>query len=298
MKFRAIFDFLNKINIQYDFKGDQNLFVKGYSSLKNYKKDTFTWSKNELAYQYDFSNVLLVIAQEGLNISAQNVIYTNESKRAFFSLIDYFAEQENISNEKEREMIGKGTVIGPFVKIGTNVKIGSNCVLDGKISIGDNSIIWNNVVIINNVAIGSDCEVQSGCVIGHDGFAWVENEKHQNEMIKHYGGIEIGNRVFIGPNCVIDRGEIDNTVIGNGSKIDANCFIAHNVRIGENAILITGTKLYGSSEIGDNAYLASAIVRNQCKIGSHTMVGMGAVVTKSIEANKIVAGVPAKEINK
>lgn len=93
---------------------------------------------------------------------------------------------------------------------------------------------------------------------------------------------------------MIDRGEIDNTLIRTGAKIDANCFLAHNVVVGRNVILITGCKLYGSSDIGDNAYIASATVRNQCKVGAGAFVGIGSVVIKDVPEHMIVTGVPAK----
>lgn len=293
MKISEILEFLKIKEIPFQFYGDKTIEVVGFSSLKNYKKDTVTWAKNDLAYQYDFTEKLLVVAQEGLEIPAKNVILSGRSKFAFFSLIEYMAG-ESESNREFFKSIGRGTIIGEEVKLGENVVIGHNCVIDGRIVIGSNTRIWHNVTIINNVAIGADCEIQSGCVIGHDGFAWNETMTHKKTMIRHFGGVEIGESVYIGPNCVIDRGEIDNTLIKNAAKIDADCFIAHNVVVGENAVLITGCRLYGSSELGDNAYLASAIVRNQCKIGENSLIGMGAIVTKDIPADVVAVGVPAK----
>lgn len=297
MKIEEILRFLDERQIEYSFQGDENVEVEGYSSLKNYKKNTFTWAKNEKAYEFGFQGKLLVIAQEGLTVDAENVIYTRESKLAFFSLIEYVATQASGDSESG-ESVGTGTVIGPDVKLGKNVRIGANCVLQGKITVGDNTRIWNNVTILNHVSIGEDCEIQSGCVIGHDGFAWNENEAHEKTMIKHFGGIEIEDKVYIGPNCVIDRGEIDNTLIRTGAKIDANCFLAHNVVVGRNVILITGSKLYGSSDIGDNAYIASATVRNQCKVGAGAFVGIGSVVIKDVPEHVVVTGVPARIMKK
>lgn len=292
MLIRDILDFLRGREIPFEFRGDKNIEVVGFSTLKNYKSNTVTWAKNELAYEFDFAEKLLVIAQEGLNIEAKNVIISKQSKLAFFALVEYMGKKEETDINGEK--IGAGTVIGKKVKLGRNIVIGSNCVIEGNVSIGDNTRIWNNVTIINNVTIGSFCEIQSGCVIGHDGFAWNELEDHKKSMIKHFGGVEIGNNVYIGPNTVIDRGEIDNTIINNGVKMDAACFIAHNVIVGENVIMITGSKLYGSSQIGANAYIASATIRNQCKIGMASFVGMGAVVTDNVPADVVVAGVPAR----
>ncbi len=295
IKIKEILKFLDDEKIDYVFRGDDETEIEGFSSLKNYKQNTFTWAKNEKAYQYGFSEKRLVIVQEGLQIAAQNVIVSKESKRAFFSLIEYFAKPDEPILSP---MVGPGTIIGDKVKIGKDVMIGANCVIQGDIEIGDYSRIWNNVTIINNVKIGKNCEVQSGCVIGHDGFAWNESLSHEKTMIKHFGGVELQDKVYLGPNCVVDRGEIDNTLIGTGTKMDANCFVAHNVIIGKNVIMITGSKLYGSSELGENTYIASATVRNQCKIGANSFIGMGAVVTADLPENIVAAGIPARIIKK
>lgn len=292
-KIYEMLEFLRELKIEYVFYGDEETNIEGYSSLKNYRDNTFTWAKNEKALSYDWTDKTLAIAQDGLDITAKNIVCTKESKRAFFSLIEWF-ESEEVHEAVER--IGLGTVIGSNVQLGKNVIIGANCVIQGKIVIGDNVRIWNNVTIINNVVIGNDCEIQSGSVIGHDGFAWIEFEDQTKKMIRHFGGVRIDDNVYIGPNCVIDRGEIDDTLIKSGVKIDANCFLAHNVIVEENAILITGSKMYGSSELGANAYLASALVRNQCRVGENTFVGMGAVVTKNLPKDSRAVGVPAHVI--
>lgn len=84
IKIKEILKFLDDEKIDYVFQGDDETEIEGFSSLKNYKQNTFTWAKNEKAYQYGFSEKRLVIVQEGLQIAAQNVIVSKESKRAFF----------------------------------------------------------------------------------------------------------------------------------------------------------------------------------------------------------------------
>ena len=183
-------------------------------------------------------------------------------------------------------------------KVGKNVKIGHNCVLDGDIELGDNTIIYNNVSIINKVIIGKDCVIQSGALIGQDDFSYTENEDHKKNMIKHYGGVQIEDDVLIGPGTIINRGTIDNTIISKGCKIDARCVVSHNVVLGENIVLIAGSILYGSVKTGMNAYVASAMVRNQLRIGDNAVIGMGSVVVKDVDADVTVTGVPAKKFVK
>ena len=210
-------------------------------------------------------------------------------------MIEYFAEPDGSALE---QMIGTGTIIGDKVKIGNDLVIGANCVIQGDIAIGDHTRIWNNVTIINNVKIGKNCEIQSGCVIGHDGFAWNENLNQEKTMIKHFGGVELQDKVYLGPNCVIDRGEIDNTLIGAGIKIDADCFVAHNVVIGKNVIMITGSKLYGSSELGGQCLSCICNCSEPVQNRREFFYWDGVVVTEDLPENIVAAGIPARIIKK
>ena len=106
----------------------------------------------------------------------------------------------------------------------------------------------------------------------------------------------IGDDVFIASNCVINRGNIDDTVIDNGMKIDAQCQISHNVRIGKNSALVSGSRLYGSVKTGENVYIASAIIKNQLVIGNNATIGMGSVVLDNVDDNTVVVGTPARKI--
>ncbi len=288
-----ILKYLDTQGIDYIFKGDKSKEVMGFSSLKNYRQGTFTWIKNEKSFELITGNIDLAFVQEGLKADISNAVFSTKSKLAFFSTIEHFFTCEQV-----KPPIGVNTYISPNVKLGRSVIIGANCTIDGDIVIGENTIIGNNVVIINKVNIGSNCEIHSGCVIGHNGFGWTENENNDKIMVKHFGGVTIGNDVLIGPNSIVDRGTIDDTLIKDGVKIDALCFVAHNVIINEKVILITGSKLYGSSSVGINGYIASGIVRNQCSIGENSIVGMGAVVTKSVPDNTTVVGNPAREFVK
>lgn len=291
---RDILIFLKKQNIEYKFTGDDSDIVEGFSSLYKYKSDTITWCKNSDILNKKASGYYkLLIATEYNDEVCKNCIITNDPKKIFFGIIEEFFVKET-----ELPNIGQGTYISKDVKIGNNVKIGHNCVLDGDISIADNTIIYNNVSIINHVKIGCNCTIQSGTIIGHDCYAYVEDEHYNKHMIKHYGGVVIEDDTWIGCCCVINRGTIDDTIIGYGSKLDDYCHISHNVELGAKSALISGAKLYGSVKTGENAYVASAIVKNQITLGNNVVVGMGSVVLQDTEDNMTVVGVPAKPIKK
>lgn len=292
---KDIICFLRESKIPFSFSGDEQTTLTGFSSLSNYKPGTFTWVKEQrnVPNGLESDAITLAITSETVVGSFQNVIRTSESKRAFFSTIEKFNEDNN-----DWPPIGQYSYVGPNVEIGANVRIGHNCTLNGNISIGDDTVVGNNVTIVNRVRIGKGCDIHSGVVIGHDGFSYTEDDNHQKKMNKHFGGVTIGDNVYIGMNTVVERGAIDDTVIRNGVKIDCMCLIGHNCEIGENAALVAGTTVYGSVIIGDNAYLAGPLIRNQCYIGNNSFVGLGAVVTKDVAANDVVAGVPARVIRK
>ncbi len=290
-KISEILAFLDEQGIQYTFRGDENVSVEHFSSLAHYKSGSFTWIKKQenIPNGFDLSQIALAFAAPGVKADLQNVIETGESKRAFFSTIEHF-----YGEEEDRPAIGQYTYISPKVKLGKNVRIGHNCTLDGDITIGDNTVIWNGVTIVNHVVIGCNCEIQSGTVVGHDGFGYTEDENHKKKMIKHFGGVVIGNDVLISSNVCICRATIDNTIIQDGTKVDNLSHIAHNCIIGADVGMAYPCKLGGSSIIGKNSYLASSVVRNQCEIGENAFAGMGSVVVKNVSPNQTVIGNPAR----
>ena len=289
-KISEILSFLTAESIPFTFSGNEEEIVEGFSSLTQYKPKTFTWVKKQenIPDDFDLSKLALTFASEDVVGTFRNVIRTAQSKRAFFSVIEHF-----YGEDEDRPAIGQFTYISPKVKLGKNIRIGHNCTLDGDITIGDNTVIWNNVVIMNRVDVGANCEIQSGAVIGHDGYAYTENDSHEKTMVKHYGGVMIGDGTFIGSHVNIARGTIDSTMIGEGVKIAPSSHIGHNVMIEKNAAIVC-SKLFGSVKIKDNAYVSSCTIRNQCVVGANSTVGMGAVVVNDVPSDVTVIGCPAK----
>lgn len=289
-----ICSFLDKIGIDYNYCGEKENIIRGFASITNYKENCITWIKSEknIPDIHSYPHVSLAIVSNKRN-DIQNQIICNNPKKVFFDIIDNFWGDKNFEDH-----IGHGTVIGENVKLGKNVCIGCNCVINGNIQIGDNCIIDHGVIITNKVEIGEKTVIQSGSIIGYDGFAYSEDENGLKKMIKHYGGVTIGKNVFIGPNCLIDRGTIDDTVIEDNCKIDGLCHISHNSCLGQGTVLISGTRIFGSVKTGKNSYISSAIVKNQVKIGENTMVGMGSVITKDIDDDLIIFDKPEKIIKK
>ena len=292
VKLYDIIEFLKQQCFEYEIIGNVcDISIEGFSSLTNYKTGTITWVKNEKNWLDDREEVTLCVVQRGIQIPCALQIVSNDSKAIFFSILEHFWGKMN----NQRDRVGKYTYIGPDVVLGDNVCIGNNCSITGRVTIGNDTIIADNVVIQNKVKIGERCQIQSLTVIGEDGFGCSEDENHKKKMVKHYGGVVIGDDVFIGSHVNIACGTIDDTCIQSGVKIAPSTHIGHNNQIGEDSVVIC-SQLYGSVQLAENAYVVGSIIRNQCSIGTGTMIGMGTVVTKDIEAGKLAIGIPAKVI--
>lgn len=149
------------------------------------------------------------------------------------------------------------------------------------------------------IAYGENAIVHPTAVIGEDGFGFVRDERSQLVTMPHAGGIEIGHNVLIRAFVTVDRGVIENTVIGNGNRIDHHCHFAHNVKTGDHNTFADGCIIEGSCEIGNyNTFGAGVIIQTKVKVGSNCIIGSGAVVTKDVEDNSIMVGNPARLLKK
>jgi len=175
-------------------------------------------------------------------------------------------------------------------------KIHPSAFIGNNVSIGSGSVIGSCVFINDNVIIGKNCNIMHGSVIGSDGFGYEKDLDGSWFKIPHIGSVIIGDNVDIGANTCIDRGTIGNTIIGNDVKIDNLVHIAHNVKVGDGSFIIANAMVAGSCEIGKFTWVApSSSIREGISVGDGSIVGMGSVVTKSVQPNTTVMGVPARE---
>ena len=169
--------------------------------------------------------------------------------------------------------IAAGCVIDDEVVIEDNVIIGANTTIGKSSSIAKDTRVFSNVAIYHGVQIGENCVIQAGAVIGSDGFGYA-NEKGIWVRIPQTGGVKIGRDVDIGANACIDRGALNDTLIGNGVKIDNLCHIAHNVVIGDHSAMAGFTGIAGSSILGKHVTLSG-----RSSILGHLSIADGTHVT-------------------
>jgi len=160
------------------------------------------------------------------------------------------------------------------------------------------SVMNGGALIWANVRYGKNVIIWPGCVIGADGFGFERNEKGELEKFPHIGGVVIGDNVEIQANCCIDRGTLDDTIIGEGTKIDSLVHISHNCKIRKHCFFASGTETGGGSIFGDYCHVATGVCTLPgIKIGNNVLIGVGAVVTKDVPDNTTVVGNPAMEIS-
>ena len=193
--------------------------------------------------------------------------------------------------------IGAGCRIAPHVVIEDGVCLGEGCRIGPGVFIGKGCRLGDGVSIEANTTlrftdIGDNTDIGANVVIGHDGFAVGRDQG--NMIIPHLGLVRIGSHVHIGPGTAIDRGFIEDTVIGDRVMIDNNCHIGHNVVMGEGNVFCAQTGIAGSVVIGRNNVFGA-----QCGIGDNVSIGDGNMfaartgVTKDIGHGNVMGGFPA-----
>jgi len=169
--------------------------------------------------------------------------------------------------------LAAGVVIGPHVKLADGVSIGANSVVGAHSCVGESSTIAANVTLYHDVSLGARCTIHSGAVIGADGFGFAKDGADWVK-IAQLGGVTIGDEVEVGAGTSIDRGALDNTIIGYGVKLDNQVQIAHNVELGDYTAIAGCTAIAGSTKLGKHCTIAGA-----CGITGHLTLADGVHVT-------------------
>ena len=197
--------------------------------------------------------------------------------------------------------VGECAVVGERVQVGEKSWIGAGCVLGAGVSIGRDCEIYPKVTVYPGTKIGNRVIVHAGAVLGSDGFGYVRDPATGHyEKFPQVGQLVIEDDVEIGANATIDRGALDQTRIGRGTKIDNLVHIGHNCQLGEDVVIAAQTGLSGSIVIENGVVLGG-----QVGIGEHARIeegvmlgGQGGVLPNKILRGKGVAfwGTPAQPL--
>lgn len=197
-------------------------------------------------------------------------------------------------------VIGADVSVGPFAVLGRNVRLGDRCRLaegvslgDG-VTVGDDSVIGPRAVCYRESRIGRRVVLKAGAVIGGDGFGYLSDGKG-HRRIPHAGICIIEDDVEIGSNSTVDRGSVDDTVVGRGTKLDNLVHVGHNVRIGERCLLMAGVGVAGSTRLGNDVILAGHVgVTDHLTIADGARIAAKSAVFGDIPAGASFSGHPAR----
>jgi len=188
----------------------------------------------------------------------------------------------------ENVIIEERVVIRNGAEIGAGSRIGAMSVIGEQVRTGRDCQVFPNVTVYPQTSMGSRVVIHAGTVLGSDGFGYVRDRKTgRYEKFPQIGRLEIEDDVEIGANCTVDRGALDVTRIGRGTKIDNLVHIGHNVQIGEDVVIAAQTGLSGSVVVEDNV-----VIGGQVGIGDHARIESGAILGSGsgILSKKVVRG--------
>lgn len=290
--------------------GDAKHIITGVSGIKEAAEGDLTFLANPKYLTLASSTkASAIIVGKDVLIEGKSVIQTDNPSMAFAKIVGQI--KENLTPKIKG--IHPSAVIASDVVLGKDVGIGPHVVLESGVEVGDNTIIcagvfvgqkskvgagclfYPNVTIREDVVIGNRVIIHSSTVVGSDGFGYLQvGERH--EKIPQMGAVVIEDDVELGACVTVDRARFDKTLIGRGTKVDNLVQIAHNVRLGQNCLVIALAGIAGSSTIGN-----SAIIAGQVGVAGHTNVGEGAIVaaqsgiTKDVPPGAKMFGTPAEE---
>jgi UDP-3-O-[3-hydroxymyristoyl] glucosamine N-acyltransferase len=243
-------------------------------------------------------------------VKGRSGIVVRDPRRAMFELLQRLSARVHVPSVSKLSVIDPSVriprsctiepyaVIGENVRIGTGTYLGAHCVIGAHAAIGDHCAIHEAVVVYGSVLIGDHVVINAHSVIGKQGFGYyrAKDKRSRYRRIEHIGKVVVGDFVEIGSGVTIDRGTISATVIGRGTKIDNLVHIAHNVKIGQNCLIMGQCGIAGSSSLGDNVVLCGQTgVSDHVAIGNNAVVLAKSAVFKSIPGQKRYSGIPARE---
>jgi len=277
---------ISSISSLNNIKNDSILFYSDVVNTKFQIKDNVNYNLKNLE---KYKNVVLISSKKIKNKIKTPVLISKNPRLDFQRVMMKF-----FINDEIKSGIHSTAVIENGAKIGKHVFVGSNCYIGKNVSIGNNTKILSNTCIYGNTDIGQNSVIKSNSTIGSEGFSFSFTD---NEFVHfpHVGKIKIGNSVWIGSNCTVEKSQLEQTIIEDHVKIDDLVQVGHNSKIKKFTQIAAGSIISGRAEIGEGCWLApNSVISDGCKIGENCFVGALSYVKKNFPKNSILVGIPAK----
>lgn len=293
------------------FEGDGTVVITGVAELdKAGQGDLVFCAKPKFMPSLETTNASAVILPPGLKFDRIPVLRAEDQHLAFVRATEIFHRPYRpepgihpAAVIAASAKLGKDVSIGAFSVVGDEAEIGEGTVLFPhvtvypRVKIGAATVVHSNTALREGVRIGSRVIIHNGVVIGADGFGYIKGQDGAHIKIPQIGTVVIEDDVEIGANTTIDRAALGETIIRRGAKIDDLVMVAHNVEVGENAILIAQVGIAGSSTVGRNTILSGQVgIADHIDVGDNVIVAAKSGVTGDIPSGAFVSGSPHLDI--
>ena len=209
----------------------------------------------------------------------------------FIQSLHYLMDLSASQRISDTAQIDANAIIGRDVSIGPGTLIEKDC------RIGDGTRIGSNCYLGPGTQLGENCFIQNNNTIGSVGLGYHFSASGERLFYPHLGAVIIERDVIVGSGCVIVRGQMSDTRIGQACRLGNLINVAHNVTIGANTEISSNVCIAGGVKIGEGCNIAAGVVINaKIQMGVDSMIGLGSVVTKSIPEGKAFFGNPARPL--
>lgn len=295
--------------------GDENVVMRSVGSIESAQADQLTFlsdAKYTVRLKESKAGACLITKKAQLEApQGMTLVIVDDPYAAFNQVVSFMYKERKNTNPE----ISPLAVVDSSAKIASSARVEAGVCIEADAVIGEGCVIMANAYIgvgvsiganatvyprasISHSKIGANCVIYSGAVIGGRGFGFAFSALGEANPVPHIGQVIIGDDVEIGANTCIDRGVVDDTIIGDKTKIDNLVQIGHNVKIGHHSIICGNVGIAGSSEVGNYVMIGGGAgisghirIADKCKVAA--MSGVAQSITKEGES---VGGIPAVPI--
>jgi len=266
--------------------GDTTLVATGINEIHQVRPGDITFSDVKKYFEKALKSeaTILILNEPADCPPGKALLLCADPFAAYDNLVREFRPfqplQETIS---QTARIDPSTIIEPGAIIASNVTIGKNC------------YIQSNVVISEHTIIGDEVTIFAGALIGSDAFYFKKTDKSYQRW-RSGGRVILEDQVEIGAGCTINKGVSGDTIIGAGTKLDAQVHIGHDVVVGKNCLFAAQVGIGGNTTVGDHVVLYGQVgIAQNLKIGNDVVILAKSGVSKDLEDGKVYFGYPAGE---
>lgn len=298
--------------VQGELVGDADIELdSGHTLEKAGETQLAFWERRPGTRELPPTRAGCVIVDIRTSAEGRTLIRTRNPRAAFAQALRTLAPQprpvpgtDTTANVDASATIGSGVSIGPHVVVEAGAWVGADSILEAHAFVGEGAVLGNGcrlhpgAIVYGNARLGDRVTLHAGVVIGSDGFGLVFETDHY-EKFPQVGGVEIGSDVEIGANSCVDRGALDNTRIGSGTKLDNLVHIGHNCQIGQHVVMAAQVGLSGGVIVEDYAVLGGqAGIGDRARIGARVQLGgqAGLLPDKAIGPGGAYWGTPARPL--